>query len=77
MATQIIRTGSNSQKLVFTMLVAALLLEFGSLTKLQKIWTLAFTAPGTQQPTSTPTSTPGTQYTTLTTPAHPGTAVTV
>lgn len=33
-----------AQKTVFTMLVAILLLEFGSLTKLQQIWRLAFQA---------------------------------
>jgi hypothetical protein len=35
---------ANSQKMVFSMLVAILLLEFGSLTKLQKLWQLAFSS---------------------------------
>lgn len=39
---------AKNQKLVFTMLTAILLLEFGSLTKIQKIWGLAFGVPALQ-----------------------------
>jgi hypothetical protein len=47
---------TNSQKMVFSMLVAILLLEFGSLTKLQKLWQLAFnaTTPATATATNAP-----------------------
>lgn len=67
----------NSQKLVFTMLVAVLLLEFGSLTKITTIWGMAFSldTAGTAQaggtvPTSTPTNT-GVQTQPTTHPTNP------
>ncbi len=66
---KIIKTGGNPQKVVFTMLAAILLLEFGSLTKLQKVWGLAFNAPATSTPTSTTTSSNPTV--TLMQPTHP------
>lgn len=40
----------NGQKLVFTMLVGILLLEFGSLSKLQRVWGMAFALPDTLVP---------------------------
>lgn len=67
---------TNAQKTVFTMLVLTLILEFGSLTKIQKIWSLAFTGgggssgsfPGGQQQTG------GTSFGTFSTqPTHPAT----
>lgn len=33
---------NNAQRFVFSSLVAVILLEFGSFTKIQKIWSLAF-----------------------------------
>jgi hypothetical protein len=50
--------GNNSQKMVFSMLVAILLLEFGSFTKLQRIWQLAFTASTPSTPTTASTNAP-------------------
>lgn len=41
---------NNSQKAVFTMLAAVLLLEFGSLSKLQAVWGMAFGVPETLAP---------------------------
>lgn len=35
----------NSQRIVLSMLMAVLLLEFGSLSKLQIIWSMAFALP--------------------------------
>jgi len=77
MAKQVIKLGSNPQKTVFVMLAAILLLEFGSLTKMQKIWQLAFSsapAAGAQQ-----TNTQGTtgQTVTLAQPGHPAQTVTL
>lgn len=47
---------NNPQKLVFTMLVAILALEFGSLTKLRTIWSLAFTGTAPSSSLASPTN---------------------
>lgn len=62
MAAKILKTGGNAQKTVLTMLVAILVLEFGSFTKLRKVWALAFTGSDTSSqgtPTGTPTNNTG------------------
>lgn len=45
---------NNGQKTVLVLLVATLLLEFGSLTKLRRVWSLAFTGQDITDKSATP-----------------------
>lgn len=65
----------NGQKVVAIMLVAVLLLEFGSLTKLQKIWGLAFDVPENATPDLTRIGTSPTPNSIVLTSVHPGGAM--
>ena len=74
MAQKIVKLG-NPQKTVFTLLIATLLLEFGSLTKMGKLWKLAFSATDTKPADSSSNSNKAHDVPAVvsaTIPRHPG-----